>query len=230
MNAVRPASGNPNQKGGSARRSGRPPRDALRDPREILLDASLDLIARQGVAATSSADIAARAGVTPAMVHYYFRNRELLLDAVVRERIARFPAYVFGEPLPPGRSASEFVTLVVARLFEAARLMPWMPPIWIREIASEGGLLRERILAHFPAGKVEAIVGAIAQEQREGHVPAGVEPRLMLVTLAGLAMLPMAVLPVLRRLPGLQDIDEATLQRHATAVLTGGLVPLKGTP
>jgi hypothetical protein len=43
--------------------------------RESLLDAAVALFAEQGVAATSSAKIAARAGVTPAMVHYHFRCR-----------------------------------------------------------------------------------------------------------------------------------------------------------
>ena len=33
-------------------------------------------------------DVARRAGVTPALAHYYFRNRDGLIDALLRERIA----------------------------------------------------------------------------------------------------------------------------------------------
>ena len=43
----------------------------------------MKLFARQGVAATTFAAIAKRAGLTPAMMHYYFKAREHLLDCVV---------------------------------------------------------------------------------------------------------------------------------------------------
>ncbi len=72
------------------RARGRPAVAAEIGTREALLDAAVALFAEQGVGATTSAEIAARAGVTPAMVHYHFRNRERLLDAVVDERLARF--------------------------------------------------------------------------------------------------------------------------------------------
>ena len=44
--------------------------------RERLLDIALDLFSRQGIANTSLNAIAKEAGVTPAMLHYYFNSRE----------------------------------------------------------------------------------------------------------------------------------------------------------
>ena len=147
------------------RRSGRPPLAEEREAREALLDAAVSLFAERGVAATASAHVAERAGVTPAMVHYYFRSRERLIDAVVTERLARFPAYVFHAPLPDV-PASARVTAIVHRLFEAARQMPWMPSIWIREIVSDGGMLRERMLKYLPREAVARLVEAIARRFR----------------------------------------------------------------
>jgi len=207
------------------RTSGRPRLADDRAAREALLDAAVTLFAEQGVAATSSTGIAQRAGLTPAMVHYYFRGREQLLDAVVDERLARFAAHVFAAPVPPG-TGSKMVTTIVQRLFEAARLMPWMPPIWIREIVSEGGALRERMLRHFPVRAVTALTERIAQEQAEGRVPAGIEPRLAFLSIAGAAMLPLAVRPLWGRLPGLAKVTDADLERHAVTMLTAGLVPV----
>ena len=117
------------------------------------------------------------------------------------------------------------VAAIVGRLYEAARLMPWMPPIWIREIVSEGGALRSRMLAHFPASAAATLTQVVAQDQRAGRVPVDVEPRLAFLTIAGVAMLPLAVRSMWSRLPGLADLDERALQRHAVAVLTGGLAP-----
>ena len=63
---------------------GRPRFVAGIDVRERLLDAAVTRFAGEGIAATSTAKIAADAGVTAAMVHYYFTNRDSLLDAVPR--------------------------------------------------------------------------------------------------------------------------------------------------
>src|SRR5215831_14936860 len=156
---------------------GRPALAAEIGTRDALLDAAVSLFAEQGVAATTSAGIAARAGVTPAMVHYHFRSRERLLDAVVAERLARFPARVFAALAPTHASAAALIETIVRRVYEAAELMPWMPPIWIREIVSEGGMLRDRMFRHFPSDAVTTLSDMLAREQRQRRVPAGIEPR-----------------------------------------------------
>src|SRR5512136_1210268 len=102
--------------------------------REQLLDAATTLFAERGIAATTVAQIAAQVGVTSAMVHYYFKTRDQLLDAVVDERIMRFTAAVWD---PFSRSEMDAVALVkglVDRLLKACDSMPWLPPLWIREI------------------------------------------------------------------------------------------------
>jgi len=208
-----------------ARRApGRPVPSADADPREALLDAAVSLFAERGVAATASSGIAARAGVTPAMVHYYFRGRERLLDAVVDERLARFITHVFDGPLPD-KGGAAVVEHLVRRLFQGAELMPWMPPIWIRDIVSEGGSLRERMLRRFPASGVAALVAVLAREQRARRVPAGIEPRLAFLTIAGVAMLPLATRALWTRIPGMAELSNAQLRRHAIAVLLSGLAP-----
>jgi AcrR family transcriptional regulator len=192
--------------------------------REALLDAAVALFAEHGVAATSAVDIARRAGVTPAMVHYYFRGRDRLLDAVVDERMARFVAMVFASGAggaPP--AVADLLPAIVARIFDAARRMPWLPPLWIREIAAEGGQLRERALRHLPRGAIGAVVDAMAAAQRRGLLRAGVEPRAVFLSMIGLTLFPLATQTVWRRLPGTEGVTLDDLQRHATAVLSAGL-------
>ena len=55
--------------------------------RERLLDAATDAFARIGIHAASLRGIAQQAGVTPALVNYYFGNKERLVDALVEERL-----------------------------------------------------------------------------------------------------------------------------------------------
>ena len=61
------------------RRSAPRPADGrFPDLRLRLLDAALACFVRKGIAATSLRDIATEAGVTPALLHYYFGDKAQL--------------------------------------------------------------------------------------------------------------------------------------------------------
>jgi AcrR family transcriptional regulator len=208
------------------RTRGRPILAAKIGSRDALLDAAVTLFAEQGVPATTSTEIASCAGVTPAMIHYHFRSRDRLLDAVVDERLARFTASVFGPPMPAEAGAAALIEAIVRRAYAAADEMPWMPPIWIREVVSEGGTLRDRMLRHFPRQAITALIETLAREQRQRRIPADIEPRLVFLTIAGVAMLPLATRRLWSRIPGMADLTNAELLRHALAVLKTGLAPV----
>ena len=70
------------------RRPGRP-RAEDANQRERLLDAAVECFASDGIAATSLRAIAVRAGVTPALVNYYFGSKERLLEVFIAERVMR---------------------------------------------------------------------------------------------------------------------------------------------
>src|SRR6266545_2014185 len=59
----------------------------MAETRERILDTAERLFADRGYAATSLRSIIAAAGVNLAAVHYHFRSKEALLDAVVKRRI-----------------------------------------------------------------------------------------------------------------------------------------------
>src|SRR5271154_4905848 len=102
---------------------GRPVSTPDRDARELLLTAATELVADRGVAATSFSTIAKRAGLTPAMVHYYFRDREQLLDAIVDERLSPFISYVWS-PVEPGGDPGDMLRGVVSRLSRGIQRAP----------------------------------------------------------------------------------------------------------
>ena len=79
------ATSEPTSRGpGRPRRQDGVTQDGLRDR---LLDIAVTLFARDGVGPTTLAAIAREAGVTAPMVHYHFKSRDQLLDAVVEGRI-----------------------------------------------------------------------------------------------------------------------------------------------
>ena len=204
------------------------PSNANPAARDDLLDAAIALFAQHGVAATTLAQVAGKVGVTPAMVHYYFRNRDQLVDAVVEERLARVAVYIWGAVDQSERDPLALVTGIVHRFVEAAEAAPWLPSLWIREVVNESGLLRQRIVQRLPMEKFKHIGDTITAAKRKGTVSADIDPVLIIVSIVGLSLLPLATSSVWRRFPGAGPIGSDALVRHVTALLHGGLAKQRG--
>lgn len=211
----------------SARRSPGRPVAGQPGQRERILDAATDLFSRQGVAGTPVKAIATQAGVTPALVHYYFSDRELLLDAVVEEKLQPLVAQFFAT----GPGDAEPVAMLIgiaSRLIRTAAATPWFTGLWIREVASADGALRERVLNRFALQRAGALMGPLAAAIARGQLNSGLEPALLMPSLVGLTLLPLATAHIWRRLPGAEAVDTDALVRHVSALLTHGLAPTLG--
>lgn len=141
--------------GSSNRRStpGRRPGPSDSHSRERLLDEALKLFAERGIANTTLAQIAEAAEVTSAMVHYRFESRDKLLDAIVEERLAPQIREIW-EPADFAReSVLEVIQGIARRVLSIIDHAPWLPPLWLREIIQEGGMLRERVMQRIPDRK-----------------------------------------------------------------------------
>ena len=201
---------------------GRPAASRDRNARELLLTAATELFAEQGVAATTFATIAKRAGLTPAMLHYYFKDREELLDAVVEERIARVIAHVW-DPVKAGGNAAELIGGIVERLLEGIERMPWIPSTWMREILNEGGLLRSRVLRCLPFEKVRILAQAIAVGQAQQKLNPDLDPLLTVFSTLGLVMLHMASMNFWSDTFHRKPLRRDAIRRHITGLLLHGL-------
>jgi len=204
------------------RRPGRPlERDA--DLRGRLLDAALARFVAEGINATSLKSIATQAEVTPALVHYYFGNKEQLVSAVVEERLmlvaADLQATLAGGDGSPGALIRGFVSGV----HEVVARHPWLPVIWAREILTEGGALREMMLLRIAPMIPRVLASRFAEAQQAGKLNPALDPRLLVVSLIGLTLFPLAAESIWRRLFDAADIDRAALQQHTIALLERGL-------
>lgn len=210
------------------RSPGRPKRDKaaaadLSDgsAREKLLDAASVLFARQGLAATSLAAVAAEAGLTSAMVHYYFATKERLVEAVVAERLAVFMRRVIGDY--DGGEPVVFLEGVIARLAEASRHSPWVSGLWIREIVSPDGKLRPHLLKLLPVDTFKQVVAAYSREIKRGKYSGKVDVGLIFFTAISNFFLPLAARDLLEQIPGVGPLTVERLAQHAQTVVRQGL-------
>lgn len=210
----------PAEAGRSRRRPGRPAGDRQAAiGREPLLEAALGLFARKGIAETPLSAVAAEVGVSKAMLHYHFRTREHLLDVIVQERLLPMRREVVAGVLEQDDPVAALV-LMARRLIGQAMGHAWLAPLWVREVLSEGGLLRARM--HQQLAEVDRTTLPLARWQAEGKLNPALQPELILLSLLGLVLLPLAVAPA-PGAPFSRPLDEAVLIRHVTALLGQGI-------
>ena len=207
---------------GRKRAPGRPLADAP-DQRAVALDAALACFVRQGIAATSLRDIAREAGVTPALLHYYFGDRQQLLDAVVSERV--MPAFlsVRERLAQAGDDVGDIVAAFVCGVTDAIARHPWWPQLWVREVLCEGGALRDLLVQRIAPDIARLLAGRFAAAQAAGRLNADLDPRLLLPTLVGLTMFPAAGAPIWRQVFDADDLGLDDVRGHALALLDRGL-------
>lgn len=207
-----------------ARRRGRPAAAfANPDRRGRLLDVAIELFVERGIADTPLNAIAKRAGVTPALMHYYFRNRDRLVDAFLDERLIPLLDSVWQQVDTRERDPRRIIPALARNMIRFMSETPWLPPIWIREIVGAGGVLRERLMARVGPTFAQRIRGVIEEGQRRGLIDRAIESRLMIVSVVGLAVLPVAMAPMWRRIPGNEHLGTEDLMRHVTALLEHGM-------
>jgi len=213
--------GRPRPARAKRRRPGRPPADQP-NLRERLLDAAVQAFATSGIAAASCTSIADAAGVTPAMVHYYFGSKEKLLDAFLAERLMPRVAELAASVRAVGDDPRALVAAFVRGLHAIVRRYPWWPSLWIREVLGENGALRDFIVERIAAQVPLVLAKRFAALQKEGAISPDIDPRLLVVSLVGLTMFPLAAQPIWRRVFDARDVDVAALERHTLALLDHG--------
>ncbi|MGO1069186.1 TetR/AcrR family transcriptional regulator [Lysobacter sp. CA199] len=227
MDTPNPAKrGRPRKTQAPRRAPGRPAAADNPDLRERLLDAAIACYARQGIAATSLRAIAAEAGVNPALLHYYFGDKQQLQDAVSNERLVPVFLSLRDGLLGASTDVFDLIAGFVSGVGGIVAKHPWLPSLWVREVLCEGGALRESILFK-KIGPVlpQAMAKRFAQAQAEGRINADLDPRLLMVSLIGLTLFPAASAPIWRFMFDAQDLDLDAQRRHALALLDRGLMP-----
>jgi TetR/AcrR family transcriptional regulator len=209
----------------SERKPGRPPADGV-DQRERLLDLAIAGFAEHGIAATSQRALARHAGVTPAMLNYYFGSKQRLIQAAVDERLLPL---LDGLKQRVAQHASDDCIDLIGQFVRGMHVMieshPWLPGLWVREVLSEGGQLRsvftERVANEIP----RPLAQRFARGQADGELNPALDPRLLFTSLIGLTMLPFAAAPVWRKVFDADEIDSSDMLAHTLALLTEGLKP-----
>lgn len=206
---------------------GRPAVAEAQDQRGRLLDAALACFVERGIAATSLRDIAQRAGVTPALLHYYYGDKAQLVDALVEMLLLPALASLRGRLDAAGEDIRATVLALVDGLVELVRIHPWWPQLWVREVLCEGGALRDLLVGRVAPQVARVVAARFVAAQRRGELNPGLDPRLLMASLVGLTLFPAAGAPIWRAIFEADELGMDDVRRHALALLESGLSPAR---
>ena len=185
------------------RQPGRPAAEHATEVRDALLGAAGRLFAEHGASGVSLRRVAEAAGVTPAMVHYYFGGKDGLSDALLDQVLARLLERV-REVVAAGGALPDLIAVLVGTFGRE----PWIPVMIVREVLAEGGRYRERFISGYASELAELLPGLLRQDIAEGQFRADLDPTLATLSLMGLTLMPFVARPVAERVFALAYDDD----------------------
>lgn len=175
-----------------------------------ILQAARNVFIRRGTAGARMQEIAEEAGVNQALLHYYFRSKSRLAEAVFREvagRLVPSIVQVLGSEVDIEKKIVQFVQLYI----DVVRQNPFIPGYILAELnfnPERVASLGSEIAGAHPATVMQAFLPRLrSQLEEQARIGAmrSVDPEQFLVNLLSLCVFPFAARPMLRIVLGMDD-------------------------
>lgn len=162
---------------------------------QLILEAAEEEFLLKGFDGARTTAIAERAGVTHAMLHYYFRTKEQLFERIVAKITALVAQTVLAAMGDPQKPIVERIQSGVASHFDLVAAHPLLPRFFLNEVVLRperyhllDDSLKERISELFAQLQTEADRAATAGEMEE------VDMRQLFISIVSLNVFPFLAL------------------------------------
>lgn len=183
------------------------------DTEQKIIAAATEVFLQAGKTGARMQDIATRAGINKALLHYYFRSKDKLYQKVFETQVGLFFNHLFGS-IPETDDIKLFIrrfidtyTSYLAEHEGLVRFIMWeihegakiMPDLVKKQFASRGGR--------------PAFLDTIQHAVQRGQMRA-VDPIHFVISLLGLCVYPFIARPLLEKVFGTIDVRSRTFQRR----------------
>lgn len=173
-------------------------RQPVKDTEQLILDAAIKEFSTKGFDGARTAAIAAEAGVTHAMLHYYFRTKEKLFERIFQDKIKHIINMVFITLISSDRGIKERISKSVEAHFDFLLENPEIPKFFITAINS-----RPDLYNYFMKGIVSTASGELKTFQSEldkAHAAgemAKIDAGMLICDIASLNVMPFLSYPIM---------------------------------
>lgn len=181
-----------------------------------IFEAARDVFHEQGYEGARMQEIADRAGINKAMLHYYYRSKERLFESVFRISALKVMPKVIGivrSDLP----IREKVTKVVHAYIDLLKANPHVPGFVLQELRRNPTGLR-RFIGEQTSGVFDQLREEMEEAVRRGEIHP-IAPEHLFANLIGLCVFPFIARPMLQTAMGMHaDAYEDFLEERREVV------------
>lgn len=159
-----------------------------------ILDAAREVFLEKGFDGARMQEIADKAGINKALLHYYFRTKEKLFMGIFVEAIGQLIPRVLSAAQQP-TTFRDLVTIFVHSYHDIMEANPYLPVFVVREINRMPELVVDMMKNKgFDVGMIKSI---ISFQVAEGRIRP-IDPVQFLISLIGLCIFPFIGMPLLK--------------------------------
>ncbi len=171
------------------------PSEAHQETKMLILNAARDVFIEKGLDGARMQEIANRANINKALLHYYFTSKENLFDEIFSEAFSQFSPQLKSELLNL-TSAQEFIRLFIKLYIGMLLKRPYLPIFVLNEL--QRNPVRIESLLRQSGVEPEMIVEMIRLEMDQGTM-IQMDPREVIINIMSLCIFPFASRPMMQR-------------------------------
>lgn len=176
---------------------------ANKDTEQLILEAAIKEFSIKGFDGARTSTIAAEAGVTHAMLHYYFRTKEKLFERIFMDKIQYILNIVLSPMIESEGTIKERISKGIERHFDFLLANRELPVFFITTLNSRPEFYREAICELFSSAEVR--IGAFQRELDKAYGNgeiAKVDAAALLGDIASLNVFPFLGYPMMMAVTG----------------------------
>ena len=172
---------------------------------QAILEKATELFLQKGFKATSTTEIAREVGCNQALVHYYFRTKERLFEAVFKQKIKFF----VGALLDIGYEDIPFLQKLEKKIrshFDAIASAPRLPLFFLTELSANPDRIEsiKQAVGDLPEKAIKRLEDELNLEIEKGTIRE-VSVKDLLMTIVSLNVMAFMLLPMFKVMTGITD-------------------------
>lgn len=170
-----------------------------------ILEAAKVVFTKKGFAGARMQEIADEAGINKGLLHYYFRNKQKLFDAIFMDLFPQFAGEinkVLDSDSPLFEKIESFVEEYISFLIEN----PIMPSFIINELNQHPDEFVKKVLKQQKRPNPMKFLSQINAEVEAGNIRL-IQPMHLIVNMVSMCVFPFIAKPMFQRIMGVKDKD-----------------------
>lgn len=166
------------------------------ETRDQIIEAAREVFVEKGLNGARMQEIADRAGINKALLHYYFTSKQMLFDHIFSEALSQFWPNVTNQ-IRPEMTLKELIRIVVKLYIQLLCDKPFLPNFILNELHNNPDRLE--VLLRQSGINTDLILNWMETEMDKGTIHR-MRPAEIVVNILSLCVFPFAARPLAERI------------------------------